>query len=161
MMKNAVATPEGRYLLAGAELITFILRGQEYSLLENATQAGYAGPPPHRHLRQDEGFYVLEGQFSFHVDGQTIQVSAGQFAKVPKGSTHTFQNIGSGVGRMLVIVAPAGDFERFIEEAGERVTTSTPPVPPSGLPDATMIDRLLAAAKRHHLEILLPPGLQP
>ena len=84
-MENAVARPGDRYLLAGAELITVILRGQEYSLLENATQAGYAGPPPHRHLRQDEGFYVLEGQFTFHVDGQSIQVSAGQFANVPKG----------------------------------------------------------------------------
>ena len=62
---------------------------------------------------------------------------------------------------MLVIVAPAGDFERFIEEAGERVATTTPPAPPSGLPDATMIHRLLAAAKRHYLEILLPPELQP
>ena len=135
--------------------------GQEYSLLENATQAGYAGPPPHRHLRQDEGFYVLEGRFTFYVDGQTIEVSAGQFANVPKGSAHTFQNTGSGVGRMLVIVAPAGDFERFIEEAGERVTTTTPPALPTGPPDATMIHRLLASAKRHHLEILLPPGLQP
>ena len=161
MMENAVARPGDRYLLAGAELITFILRGQEYSLLENATQAGYAGPPPHRHLRQDEGFYVLEGQFTFHVDGQTIQVSAGQFAYIPKGSTHTFENTGSGAGRMLVIVAPAGDFERFVEEAGEHVTTTTPPAPPSGLPDATMIHRLLVAAKRHYLEILLPPGPQP
>ena len=65
MMENAVARPGDRYLLAGAELITVILRGQEYSLLENATQAGYAGPPPHRHLRQDEGFYVLEGSSHF------------------------------------------------------------------------------------------------
>ena len=161
MTESAVARPGDRYLLAGGELITFILRGQEYSLLENATQAGYAGPPPHRHLRQDEGFYVLEGQFTFHVDGQTIQVSAGQFAYIPKGSTHTFENTGSGAGRMLVIVAPAGDFERFIEEAGERVTTTTPPALPTGPPDATMIHRLLASAKRHHLEILLPPGLQP
>jgi mannose-6-phosphate isomerase-like protein (cupin superfamily) len=161
MMKNAVARPGDRYLLAGAELITFILRGQEYSLLENATQAGYAGPPPHRHSRQDEGFYVLEGWFTFHVDGKTIQVSAGQFANVQKGSAHTFQNTGSGVGRMLVIVAPAGDFERFIEEAGERVTTTTPPAPPTGPPDAAVVHRLLAAAQRNYLEILLPPGLQP
>jgi mannose-6-phosphate isomerase-like protein (cupin superfamily) len=79
MTESAVARPGDRYLLAGAELITFILRGQEYSLLENATQAGYAGPPPHRHLRQDEGFYVLEGQFTFHIDGQTVKASAGQF----------------------------------------------------------------------------------
>jgi hypothetical protein len=112
-------------------------------------------------LRQDEGFYVLEGKFTFHIDGQTIKASVGQFANVRKGSTHTFQNTGSGVGRMLVIVAPAGDFERFIEEAGEPVTMATPPIPPMEPPDATVLYRLLSAAKRHHLEILLPPERQP
>ena len=53
-----------RFLLVGAELITFKLRGEDYSIFENATQGGYGGPPPHRHLHQDEGFYVLEGEFT-------------------------------------------------------------------------------------------------
>jgi hypothetical protein len=56
--ENAVHTGRDqgeRFLLAGAELITFKLRDRAHSVLENATQAGYGGPPPHRHLRQDEG----------------------------------------------------------------------------------------------------------
>ena len=108
-----------RFLLVGAELITFKLRGPEYSVFENATQAGYSGPPPYWHLRQDEGFYVLEGQFTFHVEGQAIRASAGTFVNIPKGSLHTFQTREAGVGRLLGIVTPPGDFERFVEEVGE------------------------------------------
>ena len=103
-----------RFLLGGAELITFKHRNQEYSVFENATQAGYAGPPPHRHLRQGEGFYVLEGRFTFHVEGRAVSVSAGDFVNVPRGIVHTFQTTGTGVGRLLVIVAPSGDFEHFV-----------------------------------------------
>ena len=41
-----------RFLLVSAELITFKLRGEDYSVFENATQGGYGGPPPHRcHLQ--------------------------------------------------------------------------------------------------------------
>ena len=107
-----------RFLLLGAMLITFRLRGQEYSVFESASRAGHGGPPPHRHLRQDEGFYVLEGQFVFHVEGQTIQASAGHFVNVPKGSVHTYQTTGAGVCRLLVIVAPAGiaDFASALSE---------------------------------------------
>jgi mannose-6-phosphate isomerase-like protein (cupin superfamily) len=145
-----------RFLLVGAELITFKLRGEEYSVFENATQAGYGGPPPHRHLRQDEGFYVLEGTFTFYVEGQAIRATEGTFVNVPMGSLHTFENTGTGIGRLLGIVAPRGDFERFVEEVGERVSFETPP-PPAGPPDAQTVSKILAAAERHHLEIPPPP----
>jgi mannose-6-phosphate isomerase-like protein (cupin superfamily) len=144
-----------RFLLVGAELITFKLRGEAYSAFENATQAGYGGPPPHRHLRQDEGFYVLEGAFTFHVEGQTIPVTAGALVNVPKGTLHTFENTGPGIGRLLGIVAPPGDFERFVEEVGERVSLRTPPPLPVGPPDAETVSRIVAAGKRHHLDIPL------
>lgn len=162
--ENAVHTGRGqgeRFLLVGAELITFKLRGREYSVFENATQAGYGGPPPHRHLRQDEGFYVLEGRFTFHVEGQAILAAAGTFVNIPKGSLHTFQTAGTGVGRLLGIVAPPGDFERFVEEVAERVTLDTPPAPPAKPPDAAILRSILGAAERHHLDILLPPGAHP
>jgi hypothetical protein len=47
---------DGRFLLAGTELITFKVRGSGYAVFENATQPGCGGPPSHRHLRQDERF---------------------------------------------------------------------------------------------------------
>ena len=146
-----------RFLLVGAELISFKLRGEAYSAFENATQSGYRGPPPHRHLRQDEGFYVLEGEFTFHVEGQAIPAPAGAMVNVPKGRLHTFENTGPGIGRFLGIVAPPGDFESFVEEVGERVSLQDPPPLPAGLPDAETVAKIVAAGARHHLEIPPPP----
>ena len=119
-------------LVAGGELITWKLRGQRgdaYSLFENVTQPGYPGPPPHRHVNQDETFYVLDGSFTFHVDGEAIEAQAGDCAHVPRGVLHTFQNTGTSIGRLLVTVGPAGDFEAFVEETGEPTTASYPPSP--------------------------------
>lgn len=149
-----------RFLLGRAELITFKIRSQGYSVFENATQVGYGGPPPHRHLRQDEGFYVLDGQFTFNVDGRVVSVSAGQFVSVPRGSLHTFQTTGTGVGRLLVIVAPSGDFEHFVEDVGERVSMTLPPAPPTAPPDAASFRRLVAAAEQHHIEMLPLGGMR-
>jgi mannose-6-phosphate isomerase-like protein (cupin superfamily) len=148
-----------QFLLVGAELITIKLRGAAYSAFEDATQGGYGGPPPHRHLRQDEGFYVLEGTFTFHVEGQAIPATVGTFVNVPKGRLHTFENTGPGIGRLLGIVAPPGDFEGFVVEVGERVSLQTPPPLPAGPPDAATVGRIVAAGARHHLEIPPPPDV--
>lgn len=148
------------YILAGGELITWRLRGaagDAYSLFENATQPGYAGPPPHRHLTQDESWYVIEGDFAFHVDGNVTRVGPGAFVHAPRGSLHTFQNTGTTIGRLLVVVGPAGDFEAFVEEAGEFTTASVPPVL-VGPPPPEVIEKVIAGARRHHIEIPPPPG---
>lgn len=145
------------YILAGGELITWRLRGSlgdAYSLFENATQPGYAGPPPHRHLTQDESWYILEGNFVFHVDGQDIETDPGAFVHAPRGSLHTFRNTGTTIGRLLVAVGPAGDFEAFVEEVGEPTTASVPPVL-AGPPPPEVIEKVVAGAQRHHIEI--PP----
>jgi mannose-6-phosphate isomerase-like protein (cupin superfamily) len=139
----------------GAELVTFKLRGADYSIMENAPQRGYGGPPPHRHLRQDQGFYVLEGEFTFHVEGEAIPATEGAFVHVPKGSLHTFENTGSRVGKLLVTMAPAGDFEGFVEEVTERVSMDSPP-PPSEPRAADTVSPIVAAAERYHMEITPP-----
>lgn len=145
-----------RFLLQGTELITFKAWGDTYTAFENVTRGGYPGPPPHRHLRQDEGFYVLEGAFTFDVEGEVIPATVGDFVNVPKGRLHTFANTGRGVGRLLGVIAPPGDFEGFVEEVGEQVALAVPPPLPAAPPDAAILDRILAAAARHHLAI--PPA---
>jgi mannose-6-phosphate isomerase-like protein (cupin superfamily) len=153
----ASAEPQAgeQFLLVGAELITFKLRGAAYSAFENTTQGGYGGPPLHRHLRQDEGFYVLEGTFTLYIAGQAIPAPVGTFVNVPQGRLHTFVNTGPEIGRLLGIVAPPGDFEGFVAAVGERVCVQTPPPLPAGPPDAATVGRPVAAGARHHLEI--PP----
>lgn len=82
------------------------------------------GPPPHIHEREDEAFFVLDGTFDILCGDQTIRASAGEHVFGPRGVVHTFRNVGSGPGRVLIIINPAG-FERCLEELSK-----LPPGPP-------------------------------
>src|SRR4028119_1219323 len=66
--------------------------GGAYSLFEVTTQPG-KGPPPHVHHREDESFYVLEGEYEFLVGGDALKAGAGSLLYVPKGTLHTHRNV--------------------------------------------------------------------
>ena len=51
-----------------------------------------AGPPLHRHSREDEWFYVLDGEIVLQVDGQRFSAGAGTSAFAPRGTAHAYQN---------------------------------------------------------------------
>src|SRR6476619_7053046 len=61
----------------------------EYGLLEITVRAG-EGSPWHVHPDEDEWFYVLDGEFTFHVGDAELTLTAGGFAFGPKGVPHTF-----------------------------------------------------------------------
>jgi quercetin dioxygenase-like cupin family protein len=73
------------------------------------------GPALHTHLREDELWYVLEGDFRFRAGEAMLTASAGGLAFGPRGTPHAFQNIGDATGRLLVITTPSG-LERFFED---------------------------------------------
>lgn len=91
--------------------------GGKYAQWLSITQPG-GGPPPHLHEREDEWFYVLEGRVSFLVEGEWTEVGPGSGAYLPKGSVHTFKNVGDVPLHMVLTVAPAG-FEDFFAESAE------------------------------------------
>ena len=146
---------EGRKIwMVGTDLITFKATGEDtngqFFLIETLVLPG-GGPPPHIHHRESERFYVLEGEFEFLARDEWIKVAPGSFVYVPKDSLHTFKNAGDSVGRLLVIVAPAG-LDKFFEEAGEPGTDiSSPPGPPD-------VEKLLAIAERYGTEFPPPPA---
>ena len=72
-------------------------------------------PPLHVHKNEDEWFYVLEGEITFHAGGENHFGSAGAFVSFPRGIPHTF-TIESPKARFLVMVTPGG-FERMFELA--------------------------------------------
>jgi quercetin dioxygenase-like cupin family protein len=113
---------EGRTLWVLGELVTYKVTsdqtGGAYSLFEVASQPG-AGPPPHVQHREDESFYVLEGDYEFLVEDRTLRMLAGSFLYVPKGNLHVHKNVGEGTGRMLMSQTPGVLHERFFEEVGE------------------------------------------
>jgi mannose-6-phosphate isomerase-like protein (cupin superfamily) len=112
------------------------------------------GAPPHIHPREDESFYVVDGEFEFSRDGETIKAGPGSLVYVPRGSLHAFENVGGGRGTLLLSQTPGGLHERFFEEVGEEATDSTTPPVAAGPPD---IPALVAAAARYGTEIPTPP----
>ncbi len=124
--------------------------GGAYSLFEVATQPE-AGPPPHIHHREDESFYVLEGEYEFLIGRETVRVGAGSLLYVPKGTLHAHRGVGEGVGRMLVTQTPGGLYERFIEKAGKQATDEATSPPTEESPEPK---RLAAIGVEYGVEIV-------
>ncbi|HEY5787930.1 MAG TPA: cupin domain-containing protein [Microlunatus sp.] len=76
------------------------------------------GPAVHAHLREDEVWYVIEGDFRFKAGDELLRASTGGMAFGPRGLPHAFQNVGDTLGRLLVITTPSG-LERFFEQAND------------------------------------------
>ena len=133
--------------------------GGAFSLFEVEVGAG-GGEGPHVQHREDECFYVLEGRFEFVVEGAGIEAGTGSLVYATKGELHAFENVGEGVGRLLVLHTPGGSHERFIEEVGEPATFGTRPakdgsVPPEkGAPEA---GRLARFAVEYGIELVPSP----
>ncbi len=93
---------------------TITLKASDASLgVTEATLQPGEEPPFHVHKNEDEWFYVLEGQMTFHVGGDQYSAGAGAFVRYPRGIPHTF-TVESPRARFLVINTPGG-FERMFE----------------------------------------------
>jgi quercetin dioxygenase-like cupin family protein len=107
-----------RSLWVFGELVLYKTRSEQtggaYSLFEMASPPG-CGPPPHIQHREDESFYLLEGEYEFLVEGRVFRVGAGSLIYVPRGTLHAHKNAGEGTGRLLLSQTPGGSHERFFE----------------------------------------------
>ena len=146
---------EGRTIAVVGDVYRFLATGEDtsgkYDLFEALVTPG-GGPPPHVHSREEEGFYVLEGEITFFVGDQRLVARAGMFANMPVGTPHSFKNESDKPARMLISLAPAG-LEKMFFEVGvslpEGATTALPPTQEE-------IARLLAVAPKYGIEIRLP-----
>jgi hypothetical protein len=137
----AFASGQGRVLWLLGDLYTFKTTGHGLSVVE-LKAFPQNGPPPHIHGREDESFWVLDGQFSVLLGTERLTVGPDAFVHVPRATP----------GRMIVMLTPGG-FEKFWEELGvPAVQTTTPPPPDPGI-----LDRILKLAPKYHLEIPPPP----
>ncbi len=124
--------------------------GGRFAFIEELAPRG-AATPLHRHSEDDETFYVLEGEITFHLeDDQPIAASAGSFVHVPGGAVHAFR-VGSETARYLMITTP--QHESFYRAAFGDPARSRD-LPPEGEPDW---ERINAAAQEYKVEALGPP----
>jgi mannose-6-phosphate isomerase-like protein (cupin superfamily) len=98
-----------------------------------------SGPPAHIHRAEDEFFYVVSGEFNFKLGDRIVSAPARSIVFVPRGTVHTFQNVGTEPGVLLIGVTPGG-FEKMFEER-QGVDTET--------------NRTLM--KMHSMEVVGPP----
>jgi mannose-6-phosphate isomerase-like protein (cupin superfamily) len=124
--------------------------GGRFTVVEFLNPAGFA-PPLHRHLRDDEAFYILSGTVRFYCDDEQFDAGPGDFVLLPVNLAHSFIVGADEPLRTLQITAPSG-FEHFAAEvgeiAGERRLPDPGPIDPTALGHA---------AARYACEILGPP----
>jgi len=72
------------------------------------TIAPASGPPAHAHRAADEFFYVVSGEFGFRLGERVVSAPARSVVLVPRGTVHTFRNVGAEPGALLVGVTPGG-----------------------------------------------------
>ena len=131
--------------------------GGKYSVVEILAPDGY-GSVVHVHHREDEGFYILEGEMNFYVGDQMIKAHPGSYLFGPKDVPHAF-TVESGPARLLFVFSPAG-LEGLIREMGEPARSLTVPPQLDEEPDEAERERIAAIGTRYGAEILGPPPNQ-
>ncbi len=111
-----------------------------FSLMERRLPPGGRMPPAHRHVANDEAYFVLDGTVEFHVEDEVFEGVPGVFVLVAAGDAHTFGNTGSEAARLLVLHAPGLD--RYFEELEQLWASAV-------APDR---DAELALIRRHGME---------
>ena len=121
---------EGNARWWGGGLATIKATGKEtddlYSIIEILEPQG-ARAPLHLHRKEDEAFYVLEGEMTFNIADETIKARPGSFVFGPKDVPHTY-TVDSGPARLLFLLSPPG-FEGFVEAISKPAKALT--LPPS------------------------------
>ena len=95
------------------ESVTVFGQGDGAKRFEVHIQEGVSGggPPPHHHP-WDEAFYVLEGEVSLTIEGETCVLGPGSYAHLPAGTIHAYENV-SETARLLAVVSDCRGGEMF------------------------------------------------
>jgi mannose-6-phosphate isomerase-like protein (cupin superfamily) len=137
---------DGRVGRLGSIGVRFMIDGDEtgggFSLVEHPMPPRALAAPLHRHSREDEYSFVLEGRVGALLGEEVVYGEPGDLIFKPRGQWHTFWNAGTEPARLLEIISPAG-FEGYFEELVELLQQA-------GRPDPAA---LAAVAARHGLEV--------
>ena len=146
---------EGRTIAVVGDVYRFLATGDEtngkYAMWEAMVPPG-GGPPPHVHSREEEAFYILEGEITFTVNGKKVMALPGMFASMPVGIPHSFKNESDKPAKMLISVAPAGLEKMFMEVGVPLAEGATSALPPT----KDEIEKLLRVAPGYGIEIRVP-----
>ncbi len=122
---------DGKSGMLGAIGVRFMIDSDEsgggFSLVEHPMPPRALGAPLHRHSREDEYSYVLEGKVGALLGDEVLTAEPGDLVFKPRNQWHTFWNAGDEPARILEIVSPGG-FEAYWKELVE-ILAAGPPDP--------------------------------
>ena len=140
-----VGPKDGKAGDLGSIGVRFMIYGEDsgggFSLVEHPMPPRRLAAPLHRHSREDEYSFVLEGRMGALLGDDVVYAEPGDLVFKPREQWHTFWNAGDKPARILEIISPAG-FEHFFEELSSR--------PADGPPDPR---ELVALAARYGAEL--------
>jgi quercetin dioxygenase-like cupin family protein len=148
----------GLSLCGPGDRVTFLITGAEtggaFFMAEVSVVPG-GGPPPHVHSREDESFYVRQGTLAVQVGDKRLNISTGDFVRLPRNVVHAFKNVGEETAELLMVVTPAGIENYFAETFFRAADVADIPefVP-------TVIARAIEKAPKYGLELFLPAGIR-
>ena len=154
MSARVVGPTDGKSGSLGSIGVRFMIDGDDaggdFALVEHPMPPRALAAPLHRHSREDEYSYVLEGRMGALLGDDVLEAGPGDLVFKPRGEWHTFWNAGEVPARILEIIAPAG-FERFFAEMVEVGSGGAPADP----------EAIGALLQRYELEMDLEsiPGL--
>jgi len=108
--------------------------------------------PLHVHRRDDEGFWILEGDVTFEVGGNVIEAHAGDYLFGPRDIPHRYM-VGNDGCRMLFITVPGG-LEDLIRDTSEPAPSRTLPPPPEP-PHPAEMERLSGPVAKRGYEFVM------
>lgn len=107
--------------------MTFLVTGEDTrhtSMFDWTIPAGFA-TGLHVHRTQEETFYVLDGECTWHVGDEVIHARPGTFLFIPPGVPHDITNVSERPARVLMTVSPPGH-ERYFEELAQIAARGAP-----------------------------------
>lgn len=151
--------------------LTYSIVNDVYRVLATARDTGGAlglvdaivppggGPPPHVHTREDEFFYILDGEVTFYLDrsgtASPLVARRGTFLFAPRNQKHTFRNESDKPARMLFGVLPGG-MEGLFKDAGRTLASGSVAAVPMTEQDLGNLGRV--AAEKYGCMIDAPPA---
>ena len=125
-----VGPSDGKAGSLGSIGVRFIIGTEEtheggFSLVEHPMPPRALAAPLHRHSREDEYSYVLEGRMGALLGDDVVYAEAGDLVFKPRDQWHTFWNAGDTPCEIIEIISPAG-FEDFFRELAQVYATGQP-----------------------------------
>ena len=154
MAAKVLGPSDGKAAALGSIGVRFMVSADDsgggFALVEHPMPPLALGAPLHRHSREDEYSFVLQGRVGALLGEEVVYGEPGDLIFKPRDQWHTFWNAGDEPARILEIISPAG-FERYFEEVTELLVDGGPPDPAE----------IGAIAARYGLELDLAsiPGL--